>query len=153
MLEIDANVNSTKKDLIYPDYREMCPSYYDLKGHDHFISSVSEFEKLSGIYTGEDGYSISKTYSLNSTLNELLENKNVAPIIKTMLKKSEQITKDTTPATAAMISAQTGNMPIRAVASLSAGKFTHKSAMGIVKMANGKKVSGFLKFIGGIISK
>lgn len=153
LLEIDANVNSTKKDLIYPDYREMCPSYYDLKGHEHFISSVSEFEKLSGIYTGEDGYSINKTYSLNSTLNELLENKNIAPIIKTMLKKSEQITKDTTPSVQTMISAQTGNMPIRAVASLSAGKFSHKSALGLIKMANGQKASGFLKFIGGIISK
>ncbi len=153
LLEIDAKVNSTKKDLVYPDYREMCPSYYDLKGHSHFISSASEFEKFSGIYTGEDGYSINKIYSLNSTLNELCDNKTVAPLIKTMLKKSDQITAGTTPSVQAMVSAQAGNMPIRAVASLSAGKFSHKSALGIVKMANGQKISGFLKFIGGIISK
>lgn len=152
-LEIDANVHSTNDELMLPDLREICPSYYNLNSHEHFIASASEFEKLSQIKS-QPVYSEDKKFDLGTSLGELVNNKNVSSIIRKIIKHSDN-TRDKDMPDLLKIQHQLSfiNLPLYALVNLSNGKLTHKSAEGLIQMANGKKVSGFFKFLNGRASK
>ncbi len=143
-LTATVKVNSTKKDVLIPDYRDCLPCYYTAD-----VTNVSDkdFETLLG-YPIPYSDIPDEEITINSSLEDAAHTK-AGKLINNMLLGVFKAMSKGNISQEKMMTAMALQIPIRCFISMSMGVFTPEMAEGLCLILNGK---GTLKGLGKIVS-
>ena len=140
-------LKSNNENALIPDYKSIAPIYYNMDTATEI--PTAQFESIYGKKLPKNElekkgeYTISSTlYALSGTFVGKLVGKIAPKALMSQVKNVDQTTL------LAMQHSLT-ELPIRALCGMSSGIVSYSMAMGIVKMANGKYLRGFLLILKG----
>ena len=144
--KIDVKFDQSEKKV--PDYKSICPAYYDI-AHLGEIPN-SDFSNLYGADIPENKASRRGYFDYNTTIGEM----KVCLIGKIIVKVAPSIIKSQVPnadiTTMMMLQQGMEEMPLRGLIGISSGLIHHSLVAGMLMWGNKKYFRGFFKFMGGI---
>ena len=144
--KIDVKFDQSEKKA--PDYKSICPAYYDI-AHLGEIPN-SDFSSLYGADIPENKASRRGYFDYNTTIGEM----KVCLIGKIIVKVAPSIIKSQVPnadiTTMMMLQQGMEEMPLRGLIGISSGLIHHSLVAGMLMWGNKKYFRGFFKFMGGI---
>ena len=144
--KIDVKFDQSEKKV--PDYKSICPAYYDI-AHLGEIPN-SDFSSLYGADIPENKASRRGYFDYNTTIGEM----KVCLIGKIIVKVAPSIIKSQVPnadiTTMMMLQQGMEEMPLRGLIGISSGLIHHSLVAGMLMWGNKKYFRGFFKFMGGI---
>ena len=141
-------VESIRKDIETPDYRQSLPVYHEIHKKDFYIEA-NEFAALYGRNLPDYPPKGAKPYSLNSSLEDLqgtLIGRFIGFMLKRGLKKHIGISDEFDPSYR-MMWYFVYESPLRTIAMMGGHVISLETIEGVLKISNGKVFSGVLEII------
>ncbi|MBD5099930.1 MAG: glycosyl hydrolase [Clostridiales bacterium] len=142
------NVKFEQSEKQVPDYKSLCPAYFDIANMSEIPDG--DFASLYGAEIPENKESKRGHFDRNTTIGEM----KACLIGKIIVKVAPSIIKSQVPnadiTTMMMLQQGMEEMPLRGLIGISSGLIHHKLVDGMLLWGNKKYIRGFFRFFGGV---